>query len=235
MVEDVTNPERICRLIEVEHKRAHRNPRENVLQILENYYFPRMRSLVRDYTKNCEVCKLNKYDRHFIKPQLQPTPIPKYPCEILHIDIFEIHGLKFISCIDKFSKFAKLFHIQNRSAIHLKHKLTKVLHYFTVPRIIVSDNEKGFLTPTILNFIRSLNIEIYYTPIQRSEVNGQIERFHSTLIEIYRCVSREIKNLSHKDMINLAVDRYNTIHSVTKKKNPQTYFSIDLKNLNIRT
>lgn len=226
LVEDVTNEERVCRIIEDEHKRAHRNAKENSLQILERYYFPRMRSLICQYTRNCEVCKLNKYDRHPYKPKLQATPIPKYSCEILHIDIFEIQGFKFISCIDKFSKFAKLFHIKNRSAIHLKSKLTKVLHYFTVPRMVVLDNEKGFLTPTILNFIRSLNIEIYFTPVQRSEVNGQIERFHSTLIEIYRCLSRETKNMGTKDMINLAVDRYNnTIHSVTRRKPSDVFFN----------
>lgn len=93
------------------------------------------------------------------------------------------------------------------------------MHYFTVPRIIVSDNERGFVTPTISNFIRSLSIEIYFTPTQKSEVNGQVKGFHSTLIEIYRCVSREVKKLGPKDLINLAVDRYNnSVHSVTKKK-----------------
>ena len=28
--------------------------------------------------------------------------MPKYSCEILHLDVFEIQGYKFLSCVDKF-------------------------------------------------------------------------------------------------------------------------------------
>lgn len=47
------------------------------------------------------MCKLNKYDRHPSKPKMQPN-----------VDIIEIQGHKFMSSIDKFLKFAKLFHIK---------------------------------------------------------------------------------------------------------------------------
>jgi len=38
-----------------------------------------------------------KYDRHPAKMELQLTPIANYPCEILHIDLFTIENLKFLS------------------------------------------------------------------------------------------------------------------------------------------
>lgn len=38
--------------------------------------------------------------------------------------------------------------------------------------------------PTVLNYLRELQIELYYKPTHKSEVNGQIERFHSTFLEI---------------------------------------------------
>lgn len=219
MVEDVTLTDRIFNIIEQEHKRAHRNARENREQILEKFYFPAMSRQIREYIKQCETCKVNKYDRHPSKPHMQPTPIPNYPCEILHIDIFDIEKQKFLSCIDKFTKFAKLFPIKNRSSPHLKMMLTIALHYFTVPRALVMDNERGFLTPLVINYIRSLGIEIYQTPTQRSEVNGQVERLHSTLIEIYRCLCKEIPRLTPEERVAITVDRYNnTIHSVTKRK-----------------
>lgn len=226
MVEDVKNENRIWELISSEHRRAHRNARENKEQLLERYYFPRMNSLITKYTRTCEVCRANKYDRHPVSPELQPTPVPSYPCEILHMDIMEIQNEKFISCIDKFSKFAKLFHIKNKSSLHLRDKVTKVLHYFTVPKILVTDNERSFLSPIIMNFIRMLDIKLYQTPVHRSEVNGQVERFHSTILEIYRCLKAEYKGLRLKELLNIAVDRYNnTVHSVTKKKPSDIFFN----------
>lgn len=144
IVEDVMAADRVFEIIENEHKRAHRNPCENRLQILEEYYFPAMARQIRDYVRQCDTCKLNKYDRHPAKPFLQPTPIPGYPCEILHIDLFEIEKQKYLSAIDKFTKFAKLFPIKNKSSVHLRKKLTDLLHYFSVPKILVMDNERDF-------------------------------------------------------------------------------------------
>lgn len=226
VVEDVTIADRVFNIIEQEHKRAHRNARENREQILEKFYFPAMSKHIREYIANCETCKLNKYDRHPSVPYMQATPIPSYPCEILHIDIFEIERFKYLSCIDKFTKFAKLFPIKNKSSTHLRTKLTVALHYFSVPRTLVMDNERGFLTPLVINYIRSLGIQIYQTPTQRSEANGQVERLHSTLIEIYRCLRVELPRSTPQELVAITVDRYNnTVHSVIKRKPVDVFFN----------
>lgn len=225
VVEDVTLEERKFAIIEREHRRAHRNATENRLQILEKYYFPKMSSLIKNFIKTCEICNSSKYDRRPNKPEFQPTPIPKFPTQILHMDLMEIQGEKYITCIDKLSKFVKFFHIKDRSALHLRNKLTKILHYFTVPEMIVIDNERSFMSPIILNYIKTLGITIYNTPSQKSEVNGTIERVHSTIIELVRCLNKEYQELSQKEIIYLAVDRYNnTIHSVIKAKPSDIFF-----------
>lgn len=224
-VTDIPDEEVKFKIIEREHRRAHRNDRENKEQILEKYYFPQMSKFIKKYTKSCKTCGYNKYDRHPQKPELQATPIPSYPTEILHIDIIEMSGEKFISCIDKFSKFVKFFKIKNKSVLHIRDKLIKVLHYFTAPKTLVMDNEGSFISPITLNYLESLGIEIYLAPPQKSEVNGAIERVHSTIIEIVRCLQSEYPDCSLKEIVNIAVDRYNnTIHSVTKKKPADIFF-----------
>lgn len=225
LVTDIANAENKFKIIQEEHKRAHRNNLENKAQILEKYYFPQMSKLIKDYTKNCEVCKSNKYDRHPPKPEIQATPIPQYPTEILHIDIIEISGEKYITCIDKFSKFTKFFRIKNRSVLHIRDRMIKLLHFFSVPRLLVMDNEGSFVSPITLNYLEGLGIEIYLTPPQKSEVNGAIERLHSTIIEMIRCLQAEYPEYSLKEIINIAVDRYNnTVHSVTKRKPADIFF-----------
>lgn len=226
LVEDVANEERRFSIIENEHRRAHRAPRENKEQILERYYFPQMMANVRKYAASCDVCNRNKYDRHPNNPELQATPVPRYPCEIIHMDIMEIQDEKFITVVDKFSKFSKFFHLKDRSAISIRSKIIKMVHFFTAPLTLVTDNEKGFLSPIVLNLIKNLGIKLYLTPSHRSEVNGQIERVHSTVLEIYRCLREEYKDLSVKELVYVAVDRYNnTIHSVINKKPSDVFFN----------
>lgn len=87
---------------------------------------------------------------------------------------------------------------------------------------MVTDNERGLISPIIQNFLESLGIQLYRTPSQRSEVNGQVER----LIEIFRCLKADNPNLKTKELVNIAVDRYNnSIHSVTNRK-PSDVFLI---------
>lgn len=225
VVQDIRNEDNKCKIIQKEHKRAHRNWNENKEQILEKYYFPQMAKEIKKYTKNCDICNTNKYDRHPNRPELQETPIPTYPSEILHIDIIEMRNEKFITCIDKFSKFAKFFHIKNKSVLHLRDKIIKALHFFTAPKILVMDNEKSFISPIVMDYLKTLGIDVYLTPSQRSEVNGAVERVHSTIIEMIRCLQEEYKDLTLKELINIAVDRYNnSIHSVTKKKPSDIFF-----------
>ncbi|XP_049316307.1 retrovirus-related Pol polyprotein from transposon opus isoform X1 [Bactrocera dorsalis] len=225
VVTDIADEDVKFKIIEQEHKRAHRNGKENKDHILEKYYFPQMTKLIKKYTKSCEICGCNKYDRHPQKPKLQATPIPSYPTEILHIDIIEMSGEKYISCVDKFTKFVKFFRIKNKSVLHIRDKLIKLLHYFTVPKTLVMDNEGSFISPITLNYLEGLGIEIYLAPPQKSEVNGAIERVHSTIIEIIRCLQVEYPDYSFKEIVNIAVDRYNnTIHSVTKRKPADIFF-----------
>lgn len=68
-----------------------------------------MHKMITEYVKTCEICKMEKYDR---KPQEcipVKTPIPNYPGEIVHIDIFVYNAKNlFIISLDKFSKFLKI-------------------------------------------------------------------------------------------------------------------------------
>lgn len=64
------------------------------------------------------------------------------------------------------------------------------------------------------------NIQIFTAPPYKSEVNGQVERFHSTLSEIMRCLRQEYPDKNFEELLQWSVNEYNhTIHSVTGKTN----------------
>jgi len=73
MVTDLTDENDQENAIISEHRRAHRNSRENKQQLLEKVYFPQMRAKLTKIRKECQTCKEQKYERHPNKPELQST------------------------------------------------------------------------------------------------------------------------------------------------------------------
>jgi len=67
--------------------------------------------------------------------------------------------------------------------------------------------------------LSQFNIESFTTPPYASRVNGQIQRFHSTLIEIMRCLRAQDSFTSFHELLTKSVFEYNnSFHSTTKKR-----------------
>lgn len=225
-VDDVVNEQEQEKIIIETHKRAHRNHKENKAQILEKYYFPSMTKKIKDIVKQCTVCKENKYDRHPIKPEIQESPIPQYPGHIVHIDIYHTEGKHILTAVDKFSKYAQAKIIKSKATEHIKEPLRKLLSIFGIPRELVMDNEKSLNSASITFMLEDqLGIRVYKTPPYKSSVNGQVERFHSTLTEIMRCIKADGIDRPFSILLDKAITEYNySIHSTTNKKPVETFF-----------
>lgn len=225
-VEDLTDTTRQEEEILKVHRRAHRNSRENKLQLLEKFYFPRMGKMIESIVSQCKVCKEGKYDRHPNKSEISATPIPQFAGEILHIDIWSTEKRLVLTAIDKLTKYAQARIINTRSMADIREPLRKILFDFGVPRIVVVDNEKTLNSASISFMLRDqLNIEIFKTPPYKSSVNGQVERFHSTLAEIMRCLKTNKTHRNFEELLDRAVYEYNcTIHSTTGKKPIELFF-----------
>lgn len=101
-VEDILSESDQETLIIETHNRAHRNAVENRSQILEKSYFPSMFSKIKRILKLCSTCKKNKYERHPNQPKLNASPIPSYPGQVIHIDIFSTDRKIVLTALDKF-------------------------------------------------------------------------------------------------------------------------------------
>lgn len=177
-----------------------------------------MNKIVGNFIRNCEICNTEKYNRHPQKLIPIKTPIPTYPGEIVHIDIFAYHqDALFLTSLDKFSKFMKVRPIKSRSIVDIKDTLMQLLYDWDVPKQIVIDNESSFISNVIEQMINNLGILIYRTPVHHSETNGQVERSHSTIRELARCLLKENPELDTYNLIQTAVYKYNnTFHSFVK-------------------
>lgn len=144
-----------------EHHRAHRGAEENKLQLLRKFYFPKLSQKMHDFVTNCQLCHENKYDRNPIHFPIQKTPIPIQPFQIAHIDILFIDNLQYLTCVDKFSKYAQVRLIESRAAVDLIPAVKEVLSEFKFPEALVMDQEKSFMTGELVNFYNTNKITPY--------------------------------------------------------------------------
>lgn len=215
---DVVNPEDQSEIVCNEHNRAHRSLIENVIQVMHDYYFPDIRKKLQEIIRNCKICKEGKYQRHPKKIKIGKTSIPNYPGEILHMDIYSTDNKLFLTCIDKFSKFVIVKQIASRSIVDIKPKILEILNIFKNTKSLVCDNEKSLISHTIRALVRNeFGAEIHTTAPLHSTSNGQIERYHSTLSELARCLKLQFGTTDTVELILSATVKYNrTIHSTIK-------------------
>lgn len=210
-------------LIVTEHERAHRNYKENLAQLKEKYFFPKMSKRIKRFVINCEICKKQKFDTHPNKQIMKPTPIPFFVGEFLQIDIFHVGKKIFYSTIDRFSKFVVLRYAENK--LNAQDVIEEILQFFPLCKEVMTDNESIFTSFPMKSLFRRKKITHSLTPIRHSTSNAQVERFHRTLMEIARCLADQ-GTVSPEEIIFEAVLEYNnTIHSVIQAKPIDVFFN----------
>lgn len=67
--------------------------------------------------------------------------------------------------------------------------------------------KKSFATGELVNFYNLHRIQTFITATGRSEMNGVVERFHSTILEIYRITKAENPNNNLHDLLILSLNK----------------------------
>lgn len=214
MVEDVTSEQRQDTLVKKEHDRAHRGIQEVDKQLKRSYYFPNMVKKIATYNNSCRICSQHKYERKPYNIKISPRPIEKFPFQRIHMDIFGMDKHNYLSLICAFSKHLQLLKIETRNTVDIKNALTTYFGNFGTPRTIVCDHEAAFTSIQLKGFLANLGVQIDFA--SSSESNGQIEKTHTTVIELFNTNKHKYPELSSPEIMNLITALYNeSIHSAT--------------------
>lgn len=127
--------------------------------------------------------------------------------------------------MDKFSKYAIFVYIPNK--LQLTTHVEGILQMFPQCKYVMTDVESVFTSHVMENLFKIHKIIHTLTPAGHSTSNGKVERLHSTVLEITKCLCDE-KNETFDNVFSEAIRPYNdTIHSVTKQKPMGIFFNPD--------
>lgn len=198
---------------------SHSGIEENFTGLKRYIFFPKLKNIVTTVVNNCAICRLNKYDRHPVKPKFKLTETPSDVNQIVHADLFFLNKLPFLSTIDKFSKRVTFTSIPNKNIESIHTALVQYISQHGKPIKFVMDNE--FDQISINTLFNDLNIERHFTTPHSHTGNSPIERAHSSILDKIRCLKNG-KQLSDLEKINIsykAVFYYNNaIQNISKKK-----------------
>lgn len=196
---------------------GHTGINENYEGLKRRIYFPNLKILVQKYVNNCDICNRAKFDRNPMRPKFYLTETPKDVGQIIHMDIYTNSKSNFLTFIDKFSKFATAYYLEDRTNQTIIEKIRLYKSQKGHFQKLVTDNE--FKSVNIKDFLRCENIELHLVKPNSHTGNADVERLHSTLSEKIRVLTIEQNSLSIKDKISKSIEYYNnSFHSSIREK-----------------
>lgn len=203
-----------------EGKENHRGIDETEQNIKNRYYWPNIKSSVQTYINDCEICQQSKYERHPVRMKLNVTPTASKPFEIIHLDTFTLEQTKFLTIIDSFSKYAQAYMIKALASTEIVDQLLHFFSHHNIPKQIIVDNGTEFKNSVITELLNLHKIKVHFCSPNHAQSNGNIERFHSTIIEHIRLLNTKcfLKSPIQSKMIYAVLAYNHSIHSVTKLK-----------------
>lgn len=216
-IKNITERNEQLKIIQDIHNRAHRHAINNYNEAKISYFWPNMKNDFVKFVRNCDICKSQKYERNPIKQPIGKTPIPTKVGESISMDIFYIDNRQYVTSVDRYSKYLMVHSIDSKVRFH--EKLEEILtQNYPNCNTLITDNEAVLVSNAAKAVYQKYGITHITTPVQHSISNGTVERAHSTLIEIIRCLNAQNKSNSSDEIYN-AVREYNrTIHSVTNER-----------------
>lgn len=233
-VANITDLQLQLNIVSEIHERAHRNAINNYTEAQKDNFWPNMKSDFLKWVNECEICKTQKYERIPVKQPIGTTSIPVNVGESISMDLFYIDKKLYVTSVDRYSKNLMVHRIENKLNFH--EKLEEIItQNYPNCKTIITDNEAIFISNATKIIYQKYKITHVTTPVQHSTSNGQVERTHSTLIELIRCLKTQNSSSATEQIYN-ATKAYNeTIHSVTRKRpidikqNPTSYANISKK------
>lgn len=184
------------------------------MAMVKKYYWPNMSQYIENYISKCQICLTMKTERHPQHVEFKRTETPSKPFELINIDTQVINGQNIVTIIEVFSKYAHAYSVDTISGMTVQKALLKFIESHGYPYKILVDIGIEFNNIMMKDFCQLHKIQLIFTSVHGHTSNGNIERFHSTFLDLLRCIQKENPSVPIDYLLHLAIiaDKpYNTL------------------------
>lgn len=156
-------------------------------RICEKYYWPKLRSDVAQFVKNCHTCAAYKADQKGPRGLMTAQPPVSRPWEMISTDLMgplprSMRGNQYILVVtDSFSKFSLVFPLRSASADIVTRKIEEeVFLVFGAPRRLICDNGPQYRSKQFKKLADEYRVKIRFNANYHPQANPT-ERQNRTL------------------------------------------------------
>lgn len=170
-----------------------------VTNILQDFWFVRIRRYVKFHIRMCMECLLVKRPRGKQPGLLHPIAVGKRPFDTVHLDhvgpfITTSSRYKFVmTLVDNFTKYVIFYAVAGTSSEETLSCVKKFVSTYGLPRRLISDRGTCFTSHRFEEFCSSQGIRHILTSTRHPQVNGKVKGTHSVLMAALMTCTEEGK------------------------------------------
>lgn len=168
--------------------------------LLQYFYWPRVKSDVRQYIKTCSVSQLTGKPNQTIKPvPLYPIPVMEQPFQHLLVDCVgplppsKSGSVYLLTVMCQSTRYPAAFPLRSITTRSVVKALSQFISIFGIPKVVQSDQGTNFTSNMFQEVLRQLGIRHNKSSAYHAESQGALERFHQTLKSLLRAYCTEVK------------------------------------------
>jgi len=167
---------------------AHGGMQKSIERLRRNFYWPGLSKEVRDYIRNCEICKETKAPNMTLRPPMGQQSISVRPFQKLYVDILGPYprskkgNIGLLIVLDHFSRYHWLCPLRKFTTSLINEFLSqRIFPEFGVPEVIVSDNGVQFKANEFEALLTKLGTRHVCTALHSPQSNAA-ERVNRSLL-----------------------------------------------------
>ena len=190
--------------------------------VSRDYWWPKLRSSVKQFVRSCDVCQRSKKPRHKPYGELCPLPVPPRNWSSVSLDfITELPVSEGMTCVlvvvDRLSKMAHFIELpglpsaEDTAFVFFR----RVVRLHGLPDDLVSDRGPQFSSQFWKRLFELLKVRVSLSTAWHPESDGQTERINGILEQYLRCFCQVQQDdwVEHLAMAEFAYN--NAAHSAT--------------------
>jgi hypothetical protein len=165
---------------------------KTVDSILKHFWFPRLRTFVRNYVKHCLVCAVKKTRSGPLQGPIRLPDKPSNPIHTIHVDCLgplPVSSEKYkhvLVVVDAFTKYCNLIPLKTVTADETRHSLQGFISCFGTPKVVIMDSGTNFHNLSVCKFFDDHNIQYHFITPDIHRASGQVERYMRTIMNLIR-------------------------------------------------